>query len=445
MRRLAIAALVACAGSLVPPSSLRAQSLSELLDDLFVFGGGESPLFLAGSAGTEATAVHGQHFIPSETESNGALLDFFGSAIAINVSSFPLPSTVSSQTFRFENGVPTPTSNSFGPISAERAQTIGRGRMNAGVNYSRLSFARLRGVDLDAISLTFVHQNADFPGCDEAFGGDCTDLGIPPVENDLITLDLDLAIDAEVFAFYATFGVTDWLDLGIAVPVVDLELDGASVARVDPFTGDQALHFFGGTPDNPVLEATSRVRGSATGLGDVAVRLKGQVTRNEVWNAGIMGELRVPTGREEDFLGSGSVNAKGLAILSGVFEGFSPHANFGYEHRGSQLDEDEIELVVGFDQRMAEWATLAVDLLGSFQLGDGEIEFPEPVRITSPFPRTVRLTNLPDRRDDVVDASFGFKFRTGGGLVIVANTLVALNDGGLRSRVAPTFGLEYLF
>lgn len=444
MRPLALASLVMCAGSLAPASPARAQSLSERLDQLFIFGEGGTPLFLAGSAGSEA-AVHGAHFIPAEAEGNGALLDFFSSAIAINVSSFPLPSTVSSETFRFVDGVPTPTSNSFGPISAERAQTIGRGRLNAGVNYSRLNFARLRGVDLDAISFTFVHENSDFPNCDEIFGGECGEFGVPQFENDVITLDLDLSIDAEVFAFYATFGVTDWLDLGVAVPVVDLELDGISVARVNPSTGDEALHFFGGTPDNPVLEATGQARGSATGLGDVAVRLKGQLTRNEVWNVGILGELRVPTGREEDFLGAGSVNAKGLAILSGLYDGFSPHLNFGYEYRGSDLDEDEIELIVGFDQRLAEWATLAVDLLGSFQLGPGEIDFPEPATLSAPFVRTIRPTNLPDLRDDVVDASFGFKFRTGGGMVIIAHTLVALNDGGLRSRVAPTFGIEYLF
>ena len=42
-----------------------------------------------------------------------------------------------------------------------------------------------------------------------------------------------------------------------------------------------------------------------------------------------------------------------------------------------------------------------------------------------------------------MDGSFGFKFQTGGGLIIVTNVLVPLNDGGLRSGVIPTLGLEY--
>ena len=43
-------------------------------------------------------------------------------------------------TFRFEGGVPVRTSQSAGPIFAERAQTLGRGRMLAGLTRSSFSF-----------------------------------------------------------------------------------------------------------------------------------------------------------------------------------------------------------------------------------------------------------------------------------------------------------------
>lgn len=427
------------------PSGAASQNLREVFDQLFVFGPGGGQLFLSGSAGLSQTQVHGSHFIPGQVEANGALLNLLTSSIAVNVSSFPLPSTVSSQTFRFVGGVPTPTSTSFGPITAERAQTIGRGRLNGGVSYSKLSFASLRGVDLDDLRLAFVHVNVDFEGCDQAVGGDCTEFGIPQVENDIFDLQLDLELDADVYAFYATFGLTDRFDLSVAVPIVNLELDGISRAQIDASTPDQALHFFGGTPDNPVLEAQGQARGSATGLGDVAVRLKSRLTDNDVWNIGVLGEVRVPTGREEDFLGTGDLNAKGLFILSGNFDEFSPHANLGFGYRGSDLDQNELEIVVGFDDLLADWVTIAVDLLGAFKLGESVLEFPGPVEITAPFRRTVERTNIPSLRDDVIDGAIGFKFRTGNGLVIIAHTLVALNDGGLRSRLAPTFGVEYLF
>ena len=445
MLRRARSAAIALAFLPALSTPLAGQSLRDVLDQLFMFGSGGEQLFLAGSAGVETTQVHGQHFIPAQSAGNGALLDFLTSSLAINVSSFPLPSTVSSQTFRFVDGVPTPSSTSFGPIMAERAQTIGRGRLNAGVNYSRVSFHRLRGRPLDDLRLTFTHVNVDFEGCDEIVGGDCTEFGIPQVENDLIDLGLDLRMEAEVVAFFATFGLTDRIDLSFAIPVVNLSLDGVSLAEVDPSTTDRALHFFGGTPENPVLEATSVARGSASGLGDVAVRLKVRLTDNPTWNIGVLGEARAPTGREEDFLGTGHLNARGLLIVSGRFDEFSPHANLGFEYRGNDLDQNEVELVVGFDHMLSDWATIAVDLLGAFKLGQSELVFPEPVEITSPFFRRVERTNIVNRRDDIVDGSLGFKFRTGSGVVFVANLLVPLNDGGLRSRITPTFGIEYLF
>ena len=424
------------------PTSVQAQSLQDVLNELFVFGGGDDPLFLVGTAGQEATAVHGEHFIPASSEANSALINFFNSAIAANISNFPLSATVASKTVRFVDGVPTPTSQSFGPIFAERAQTVGRGRFNAGFNYSRLSFSTIRGIDLDDVQLNFVHQNSDFPGCDEAFLADCTLYGVPVFENDVIGLTLDVNVDVNLFAFFGTFGVTDWFDLSVAIPIVDISLQGSSLASVTPFF-DPPFHFFGGTRDNPVLQAESQAFGDASGIGDIAVRAKLLLVSGENWDLGVLGEARAPTGDEDDFLGTGEWEAGGLAIISGTFADFSPHANIGYQYRGSDLDQDEVKLVAGFDQRVTDWATLAVDFLGNFKVGDEELAFPDPVQYEAPFERTLELTNIPSVRDDRLDGSLGFKFQTQGGLIIVTNVLIPLNDGGLRSGLIPTLGIEY--
>ena len=149
-----------------------AQSMREVLDGLFIFSEGSTPLFLSGSAGVPATEVHGDHFIPAESEANGSLLAFFQNSIAANIASFPLSSTVASQTFVFVGGVPRATSTSFGPIFGERAQTVGRGRFNVGVNYTRLNFQQIRGTSLSNVELTFVHENSNFPNCEVIFGSD---------------------------------------------------------------------------------------------------------------------------------------------------------------------------------------------------------------------------------------------------------------------------------
>ncbi len=285
--------------SLLLPAASHGQSMQDVLNEPFVFGGGEDPLFLAGSAGSPGTAaLHGDHFIPASSDANTALLSFFNTAIAANIANFPLSSTVASKTFRFIDGVPTPTSNSFGPIFAERAQTIGRGRLNAGLNYSRLRFAEIRGVDLDDVQLTFVHENSDFPGCSEVFAADCSLYGVPSFENDVIDLTLDLNMEADVFAFYTTFGLTDWLDLSVALRIIDFHMRGASLATVQPTT-DPVFPFFAGTQEEPDFTATTQAFGSASGIGDIAGRLKALVVRGSSWDLGLLGEVRAPTGRAD--------------------------------------------------------------------------------------------------------------------------------------------------
>lgn len=425
------------------PRPADGQSMRDTFGRLFVFGSGDAQLFLGGSAGVPTTEVHGDHFIPASQEVNGSMLGFLESTIATNVATFPLSSTVASRTFELVDGVPTPSTESYGPIFAERAETIGRGRVNLGINYSRLRFAELRGVDLEDVRVSFVHENSDFPGCDQIFGGDCSLYGIPQFENDVIDLTLDLDMEAEVFAFFATVGLADRLDLSVALPVVDFDFRGTSTATVVPTTGDEALHFFGGTPGDPVLTDRSQVTERAAGIGDLAVRLKAHVYDGDPWDLALLAEGRAPTGRAEDFLGTGEWNARGMAILSGRFSGFSPHLNVGYEYRGEELDPPELELAAGFDHRLAERVTLAVDFLAALELEDPGLALPETVEMEAPFRRTVRLTNVPNRRDDVIDGALGLKFGTEAGLVVVANVLVPLNDGGLRAGPVPTLGLEY--
>ncbi len=433
--------LVATLAIASAPSPSVAQTMEQALRRLFVFGEGDRELYLVGSGSVPSTQIHGNHFIPAQAEANAALLDFFGRTIAKSVSSFPIPTTTTSETYVFVGGVPTPTSNSFGPISAERALTIGKGRMNAGLSYTRLRFSELRGVDLGNLRFSFVHENVDFEGCDEIFQADCTRFGTPAVENDLIDLALDVDIAAEVFALYATYGLTDWLDLSVAVPIVDLELDGTARAEIR-VAGTEAVHFFGGTPENPVLGSSSFVRERTSGIGDVAVRLKARVSSSQQWQFAALGELRVPAGREEDFLGTGAWNAKTLLIFSGDLGTFSPHGNLGFEYRGSDVDENELKAVLGFDQRLADWASFAIDILGAFKVGDPVLTLPAPVTWDDPFRRTQRLSNVPDRRDDVVEGAVGFKFRANRGLFLISNVLVPLNEGGLRSGPAFTLALE---
>src|SRR5688500_10469462 len=298
MRRTIVAPLVLVGAALIGvPTVGRAQSDGSLrgkISQLFILGGGQDPLVLGGSIDPNNPAsiqAHGLHFRPSAVAENASLIGFITSAIATSIGSIPIGATSSGVTFRFEGGVPVRTSTSAGPIFAERAQTLGRGRGVAGIGRNSFSFSTLRGVPMDNIELVFTHENVDFEGCDAANGGaDCSDMGVPDLENEIMPFRLDLDLEVTVTTFYATYGLTDRIDLGLVVPIVSTELHGSSTAQIIPFGGPTAVHFFDGTPTDPVLSASRSVSGSAVGLGDVAVRGKLGVHDGQQSSVSVLGE-----------------------------------------------------------------------------------------------------------------------------------------------------------
>src|SRR5690349_23986380 len=129
-RRSLVVALASLPFLLAAPA--QAQSLRQRISDLFIFGEGQEPLFLAGSGdpnNPQSLQVHGMHFIPASSAENGALISLIGDALGQSISGIPIGSTSGSETFRFEGGVPERTSTSAGAIFAERAATLGKDRV----------------------------------------------------------------------------------------------------------------------------------------------------------------------------------------------------------------------------------------------------------------------------------------------------------------------------
>ncbi len=433
-------------GLTLAAGSLPAQGLRDKIAQLFIFADGKDPLFLGGTAGSDsATALHADHFVPAAVADNGTLISFVGTALSQSVANLPVSATSGGVTFRFEGGVPVATSASPGPVFGERALTLGRGRVFIGANVNRLHFETLRGVSMSGIQMTFTHENVTGAQCDSIVGASCTPYGVPTHENDVIALRLALDIDMTVTSFFVSFGLLDRMDIGVVLPIVSTSLRGTSDAQIVPFGGTTAQHFFGGTAADPQLSTSRFVEGSATGIGDVAARVKVNVTQSPRTNFSLLGDVRFPTGSEDDLLGSGHLAARGLGILSARFGAFTPHANIGFLFRSGDLQNNAVLATVGFDHVMAPWATMAVDLVSELQVGDGKLRLPGTVTYDLPFRRTLQPTNIPNQRDDLINGSFGFKFVTGAGITVVTNTLWPLNRGGLRPNVLWTAGLEYNF
>lgn len=425
------------------PSGLRGSIL-----ELFVFRTGGGLLGLRDSAAGEpgTNLDPGGHFAPSVVGNNLVLLDFLENAIGTNISDVPFSSSNSGFTVEFRDGSPVLTREAPGAIFADRAETLGAGRVSVATNVNVFNFRSLRGADLSQLQLTFTHENVDFEGCDSLAGGDCSTYGIPSFENELLQVDLDLNLSFTTLSFVMAYGLLDRVDIGVVVPVVFGSVRGSSQAQIVPFESGPAAHYFGGTPISPELVSDQRyVDGSAFGIGDVATRVKVAVTDYEPARLAFLGEARFATGSEEDLLGSGDFAFRGLGIVSSRFGPFSPHVNVGYLYNSGSLKNDAVIGTLGFDHALAPWATLAVEVLSRFQVGESRLDLPDQVVIEAPYQRIIDTQIIADIRDDIIDGSLGLKFMTATGLTVVVNSRWPLNRGGLRPVVAWTAGLEYNF
>ncbi|MDQ6893975.1 MAG: hypothetical protein M3167_14985 [Acidobacteriota bacterium] len=377
-------------------------------------------------------------------------LEQFNTQIANQLSSFPLASSGGGFTYRFDPqlGVLTRTTGSFGTIYTERADTIGKGRFNLGLNFSHSAFTRIDNLNLRNGDLNLVFTHAD----DNGDGGHIHSF----FEGDVITAELLMKIETDITAFVLNYGVSDRLDIGVAVPIVRVKLETQSTATIQHLsTFDFPLiHRFPGGGNSQTL----RQSGSASGVGDVALRGKLQMVRGGSGGLAFVADVRLPTGDEQDLLGTGTTRAKGSLIGSLHLGIFSSHLNAGYTwstKTGEARVPNEISYAVGLDLAVNPRMTLAAEVLGRdfrktsrvrvvntvYTANTNSNENPPTIREAT-FP-TLTIENVQDL--NTLIGSVGLKFNPVGNLLLTVNGLFSLNREGLQSRFTPLVGIEYSF
>jgi hypothetical protein len=416
-----------------------AQDLRSQFAELFRFGGscGDALLCLNDASGASVANA----FTASLSQNNELIIGFVSDAIGQSVANIPVPATSSGTIPEFVAGRVVPRSLSAGPIYAERAPTLGRNRLMVGTYFTYLRFAALRGVSLD--DMVFNFQHVDLPGSGP--------LGDPAQENNILQVQAELAVQLMAASVFFTYGLTNWLDIGVAVPIVRTSISGRSEAQILPF-GANSVYSFGDRPptEDPKVRQSNFVEGAATGLGDIAGRAKVNLYQSRRWGAAILADVRFPTGREEDLLGLGHMQVRGLGIFSAEFGRFAPHLNVGYRYFDQPLRFQNHAVLgnLGFDLLITPGVTLIADALSEWHVDSTVLAVPPPIEYQEPFTRSVPASPIPNRRDDRVDGSFGFKFTPRAavsGLTVVLSSLIPLNAGGMRSDATWTVGVEYKF
>ena len=434
--------------------------LSTVFSDMFRTILGPASLQKAGGQ-----ANHQNHFLHSDTVANDEIVPALNSLISGNVSSFPLSSTGAGVIYEASagldpvTGLPLPAATSLGPIFGETAKPLGAGKIALEVSYTYLDLASFRGLPTDQMQFAFTHQEVP----NRATGKPDSVLGLNPNESDVITITTDLHARAQIGAISATVGVTKDLDVGVALPLISITLSGTAKAVISSYSFavvGYANHYFAGDSLHPVLQTAYPYNRTATGIGDLAFRAKYSIARGGSFDAAALLDFRLPTGKTEDFLGTGKVTASVWGILSKRMGDVTPHINLGYTRNPADFQSDALQFRAGFDSKFSSHLTFALDLLGHIDLNTSKAVHLAPGTTTiydhpGKFPtadstgvavRQVANSNIPDSdSDNIYSAAIGFRYSPAERFVIVFNMLVPLNNKGLRAALAPTLGFSASF
>lgn len=359
--------------------------------------------------------------------------------VGSQASLLPIGSSSGGFTYNYDSALGTfnRTTQTFGPSFAERAETLGRRRFSFGMNYLHSTYKSLDSKDLQNGDIKFelLHQPLTPPSF---------------VEGDVIEAALDMKITNDTMVWYGNYGVTNSLDIGVAVPIVRMSMDVTYHTTIRDF----ATHVV--SPTTHVFANGSKTAdftgsGSASGIGDVFIQAKYRIpTTGNLHMAAAVG-VRAASGDVDNMLGSGATLTRFTFVTSGGGGKFSPHANIGYTVSSGADVPDQVNYIGGVEYGATPRVSIVGDVVGrtvrnSFRLVDAQLLHPFRQGDTAPR-ETVTLSTVDLARSNLntVWGTGGLKLNPWKNLLIAANVLVPLTDVGLRSRVTPTVGFEFTF
>lgn len=421
---------------------------------------------------------HAAHFSPLSGEADAEnpaveIVAGFNQLLTTQLASLPLGSSAGGFTYAFDPALGTfvRSSSSFGPSFAERASTIGKGRLSAGFNYQHARYDSFEGEDLDNGSIKFYLRHrecctAGGPPVPPFFGVTETPDGSrlsPFFEGDVIEAALSLKVSTDTVALFANYGLTDRWDVAVALPFVSVRMEAnvlATVRRLATEANPQIHTFKSGDP-TAVTQQFQRT-GSASGLGDIVVRTKYRLGSTALGALALGFDGRLPTGDEDELLG-GSGQAKFYVIASTGGNRLSPHINLGYTLSageqgsdalvggGARSLPDEFNYVGGVEFAATPRLTLIGDLIGRTLIDTGRLRVESkpfqylPQGATTPSVASFNEFSAFRGNLNAVLGTIGAKFNPFGDLLVSGSVLFPLNDAGLKSRLITVIGVDYAF
>jgi hypothetical protein len=341
-----------------------------------------------------------------DQEAADATSQTIATSLLLQLGSLPLTSSSGGFTYRLnrELGTVARSSLSFGPFFTERVLTAGSGRASFGVTYQFARYGTLDGQTLGDGS--FVISANQFR--DEA----------APFDVEALTLH----IRTSMITGFLNVGVTDRLDLSVAVPVVRVDLEGE---RVNTYRGQRLVQ--------------AAAFATQTGIADVAVRAKYFVAGEGGNGVAIGADVRLPTGNEENLLGAGRMATRLFVIASAESGRASAHVNAGYTAGGVSNE-------LAYGGAVAVAAAPRVTVAGELLLRRlSDLQTITPVSLPHPRFRgvdTIRLMPEGPARTTAVGV-VGLKWNVAETWLLNASALIPLTQAGLNAKIVPMITLDY--
>ncbi|HEX5106798.1 MAG TPA: transporter [Vicinamibacterales bacterium] len=349
--------------------------------------------------------------LPLDAQAAAATAETIADSLLTGLSTLPIGSSASGFTYRVDRdlgGIVQRASDSFGPFFTERSLTVGQGRGSLGVTLQHVSFDAIDGRSLTDGTFITTTSTVAAPTGPETF--------------DVQTLTLRIRTDSMTLS--GNYGISDRVDVGAALPLLRVSLNGE---RVADRRGARTLQ--------------ASATGTASGIGDVALRVKYNVFRAPGNGVAIGAEARLPTGDEENLLGSGEASLKPRVVWSVERGRIAVDTDFGYAFGGlsDELSYAAAVTVIGTPRLM---------LIGEITGG----RFGEIGRLTELTTQrqgvtgvsTTRLTATEEARSRFMTV-IGAKWNPGATWLVSGNVLRRLSTAGLTARWVPTVAVEYSF
>lgn len=337
-----------------------------------------------------------------------ATSDTIARFLSIELATLPIASSASGFIYRFNPtlGTVARLSESFGAFFTERSMTTGKSFISLSMGFRSGTFDSIDGRDLR--DGTLVSTASVLQG----------DLQPFDVETVLLRVHMDTVTVA------GSYGVTDQLEVSAAVPFVRLTLSGE---RIDTYRGRAFLQAQGS--------------GSAFGVGDIVLRAKYNLLQTAAGGVAVAGEARLPTGDEQELLGSGRTSVKPRLLASLERARFSLDGDIGYSFRG-------VARTLDYSAGLGVVATSRLTLIGELH---GR-RFENVGRLTEtiePHPRligisTIRLTSVSESTHRLATV-VGLKWNVAGEWLLSANVVRPLTSAGLNAQWVPAVSLDYAF